>query len=142
MDLFGVVYSSRSTRPLSPDDVDRLLLAARANNADVGVTGVLLYGAGKFFQCFEDGRFGGDDVYERICRSDLHGDIDIVELEYGEIPRQLFRNWFIGFRATPASVLQKLSQEHREREIPWDEDHMAASAGIQQLMEFLGRLAR
>jgi len=139
MNLFGVVYSSRCTRPMSPDDIDRLLLAARTNNSAVGVTGVLLHGDGQFFQYFEGARSGVDDVYERIRRSDLHS--DLLELEYGEIPRQLFRNWFMGFREAPASVLQKLSQEHWKREIPWAEDHMAASAGIQQLMEFLGPVA-
>lgn len=139
MELFGVVYSSRSTRPVLPEEIDRLLLASRTNNAAVGVTGVLLHGDGQFFQYFEGNRSGVDDVYQRIRNSTMH--TNLIELEHGEIPRRLFRTWFMGFREVPGSVLQKLSQERWEREIPWAVDHAAASAGIQQLMEFLGPIA-
>jgi hypothetical protein len=135
MDIFGVVYMSQSTKPMSSEDIDRLLIAARANNAALGITGVLLYGDGQFFQYFEGLGNEVASVYARIRESPIHQ--DLVELEYRQIPQRLFRKWFMGFRAAPASILQKLSHEQWSRERPWVEDRSCESAGMQQLLQFL-----
>lgn len=120
-----------------PGDLDNLLVDARANNAAMGVTGVLLYGDGQFFQYFEGAERAVAEVYERIRRSRSH--TDMVELEYGRIPQRLFRKWFMGFREAPASMLQKLSQLQWSREQPWVEDHSIESAGMQELQKFLSQ---
>ncbi|WP_458071174.1 BLUF domain-containing protein [Rhodanobacter sp. BL-MT-08] len=126
---------SRATRPMQSVDLDRLLMDARTHNAEKDVTGVLLYGAGQFFQYFEGHPADVEDVYERIRRSGLHH--ELVELERRRVPQRLFHKWFMGFRDAPASVIQKLSQQQWMHEIPWAEDHSAASPGMQQLMAFL-----
>ena len=133
MDLVGVVYKSRSTYPMTPADLDRLLMDSRSFNSQRGVTGALLFGAGQFIQYFEGLTADVEYVYGR--RSSLHS--DIVELEQRRISERLFRKWFMGFRDAPASVIQKLSQEQWRREIPWVEDHAAASPGMRQLIAFL-----
>jgi hypothetical protein len=135
MDIFGVAYMSRSTRPMSTEDLDGLLVDARANNAALGITGVLLYGDGRFFQYFEGAQHNVAVVYARIRESKRHH--DIVELDYSRLPQRLLRKWFMGFREAPASVLQKLSQQQWSRERPWIEDHSGASAGMQELLKFL-----
>ena len=135
MELFGVVYTSRATRAMSSAALDQLLLVARANNAMVGITGVLLYGGGRFFQYFEGNRSDVANVYARIRGSSLH--TDLVELEYQQIPERLLRKWFMGFREAPTSLLQQLSQEQWARERPWLQDHSANSPGMQQLFKFL-----
>jgi Sensors of blue-light using FAD len=134
MQFVGVVYMSRSTRPMTPSDLDHLLLDARSNNAALGVTGVLLHGGSRFFQYFEGSPAAVSEVYERIRRSALHK--DLVELEYAPIEQKLFNKWFMGFREVPASVLQNLSQEQWDRERPWAEDHASVSPGIQRLLAF------
>lgn len=136
MALCGVVYTSRVSRPLSHGDIDGLLLDARANNEALKVTGVLLHGGNRFFQYIEGERDGVDEAYECIRRSSLH--TELVELENGDISRKLFRHWFMGFRALPGSMLQQLSQADWEKEIPWALEQAMASAGIRQLMDFLG----
>lgn len=133
--MVGVVYMSRSTRPMQSVDLDRLLMDSKSYNSDRGVTGVLLYSAGRFFQYFEGHPADVEDVYDRIRRSGLHA--ELVELERRRVPQRFFNKWFIGFRDAPASVIQELSQKHWKHEIPWAEDHSAASPGIKQLMEFL-----
>lgn len=135
MDMVGVVYMSRSTRPMQSADLDRLLMDARTYNAEKDVTGVLLYGIGQFFQYFEGHPADVEDVYERIRRSSLHH--ELVELERRRVPQRFFHKWFMGFRDAPASVIQKLSQQQWMHEIPWAEDHSATSPGMQQLMAFL-----
>lgn len=140
MAIVGVVYTSCATRSITSDDLDRLLLDARTHNAVAGVTGALLYGNGRFFQYFEGLDADVAGVYERIRSSTLHK--DMVELERRETPDRRFRKWFMGFRHAPASVIQKLSQEHWERELPWVKDHAPESSGMQQLMDFLGPAER
>jgi len=135
MEMIGVVYMSRATRPMSSDDLDRLLLEARTHNAVVGITGVLLYGEGQFFQYLEGHSADVERVYEHIRRSTLH--TDLVELEKRKITQRLFRKWFMGFRESPASFLQKLSQEEWSREKPPIEARVAVSPGMKLLGEFL-----
>ncbi|MEO7065627.1 MAG: BLUF domain-containing protein, partial [Rhodanobacter sp.] len=132
MELFGVAYTSEASRPLSTEDLDGLLLSARSRNALVGVTGVLLYGEGRFFQYFEGTRDGVDEVYARIKASRLHQ--NLLELEDQRVSQRLFNRWFMGFRETPASVLQKLSNEQWARELPWIEGQSNPSAGIACLL--------
>lgn len=135
MDIFGVVYMSRATRAMSPAALDQLLLVARANNAMLGITGVLLYGDRRFCQYFEGSRSDVANVYARIRESSLH--TDLVELENQQIPERRLRKWFMGFRQAPTSLLQQLSQEQWARERPWLQDHCASSQGMQQLFKFL-----
>lgn len=134
MDFLGLAYTSEATQSMSAEAIDRLLVSARANNAELGVTGVLIYGEGRFFQYFEGRRTGVDDVYARIRESRLHR--KVVELDRQQITQRLFNRWFMGFREAPASVLQQLSQEQWARERPWVEGHASTSPGIRYLLEF------
>lgn len=135
MDIFGVVYMSRATHAMSSSALDHLLLVARAHNAMNGITGVLLYGDGRFFQYFEGGASDVAKLYARIRESKLH--TDLVELEYRQLTQRLFRKWFMGFREAPASLLQQFSHEQWGRERPWVEDQAMGSPGMRQLLKFL-----
>jgi hypothetical protein len=139
MDIVGVVYMSRSTQLMSPRDTDRLLMDARSHNAARGITGVLLYGGGQFFQYFEGQPVDVEYVYKRIRHSSLH--TGLVELERPQLSQRLFRQWFMGFREAPASVIQGLSQEQWNREIPNAEERVFTSPGMHQLTAFLGPVA-
>ena len=139
MDLFGVVYTSRATKEMLPDDIDRLLVSARAHNARLGISGVLLYGSGRFFQYFEGAREGVDDVYGRIRQSASH--TDIIELAQMPISHRLFNRWFMGFSGAPASLLQQLSDEQWIRERPWMETQETSSDGMRRLVEFINDAA-
>jgi hypothetical protein len=134
MDLVSVVYTSCATKRMTADEIDRLLIDARAKNDTSGITGVLLYGGGRFFQYFEGSREDVAQVYERIRQSRLHK--DLVELEHGPIVERIFRKWFMGFREVPASTLQKMVHQQWAKERPWMEDQVAHSPGIQQLLAF------
>jgi len=135
MELISVAYMSRATRPISPAVIDQLLLIARANNAMRDITGVLVYGDGRFFQYFEGSQSDVSHVYARIRRSTLH--TDITELEYRRVQERLFRKWFVTFRVAPTSLLQQLSREDWARERPRLQEHCVDSLGMQQLFNFL-----
>jgi len=131
MDLFCVAYTSEARGGTSAEDLDQLLASARSTNSLLAVTGVLLYGAGRFFQYFEGDKKGVDEVYARIRRSQRH--TNVVELEFQPIRQRRFNRWFMGFRETPASVLQGLAQQQWTRELPWIEGDHAESPGMLHL---------
>jgi Sensors of blue-light using FAD. len=57
--MFFLVYVSSATRPFSREDLRVLLETCRKNNAELGVTGMLLYKDGNFMQGPRRGRGGG-----------------------------------------------------------------------------------
>ena len=80
--------------PTGVDDaeVNRIIEAAQRHNLTCGITGVLVFGSGVFFQWVE----GPADAVRKLIAS-LHGDprhYDIVSLDQGEEKRErLYPNW-------------------------------------------------
>ena len=58
--MIQVAYVSRAVQPMSSEDLLRLLQQCRANNSELGITGMLVYGNGTFLQVLE-GEVGAVD---------------------------------------------------------------------------------
>ncbi len=106
--LTGIAYVSSATRVLSEPALEHLLMDARAFNAGVGVTGVLLHHDGSFFQYLEGHAAGVEQAYARICGSRRHH--GLFEMFRGPIARSHFPEWLMGFAETPQSQILRLSQ--------------------------------
>jgi hypothetical protein len=91
MPLCRLIYASRSNDALRQDEIDAILSVSRSNNAKVGVTGALMYGAREFLQCLEGAREAVNSTYARILKDSRHADVTI--LEFGEIDRRWFSGW-------------------------------------------------
>lgn len=91
MPLSRLVYASRAAEALPQSAIDQILAVSRTNNARVGVTGALMYGAREFLQCLEGSREAVNATYARILRDPRHA--DIVILDYREIDRRWFAGW-------------------------------------------------
>jgi hypothetical protein len=91
MPISRLTYASRSADALPQAEIDRILAVSRANNARVGVTGALMYGAREFLQCLEGSREAVNATYGRILRDPRHA--EIVILDYREIDRRWFAGW-------------------------------------------------
>lgn len=93
--LVQLVYASASTVPFTSDQLDQLLEGARKNNALLGVSGVLLFHAGTFFQVLE----GVPDVvrglYDKIALDTRHN--NILLLAKRDIEERNFGDWNMGF---------------------------------------------
>lgn len=92
--LWGLVYVSSATGPLNERDLECLVAEIVLVNASFGVTGVLLYHDGSFFQYLEGHRQGLDSAYERIKRSPLHR--GLIELFQEPVERRYFETWHMG----------------------------------------------
>jgi hypothetical protein len=95
-DLSALVYVSKSTRPLSEDELNHLLERARTRNCQEGVTGVLLYSHGNFIQYLEGTPAAIERVYAVIKADPQHH--GIIELMHEPIQSREFSHWSMAFR--------------------------------------------
>ncbi len=93
--LSAIVYGSHSISLFSDTDLFYLLAQARERNGRMGLSGVLVYDRGRFFQWLE----GADDALGKVwgsIRSDeRHRDLDLLVDQ--EIPVRLFEGWHMQF---------------------------------------------
>ena len=86
------VYCSRAAQDVDEAEVGRIIESSQRHNADRGITGVLTFGSGVFFQWIE----GPPAEVEKLIAS-LHGDArhyDIVSLDRSVEKRdRLYPNW-------------------------------------------------
>jgi hypothetical protein len=106
--LKAIAYASSALVPYSERELESLLADARAFNAKVGVTGVLLHSVGSFFQYIEGPPEGVDEAYARIQAA--YGHHQIVELFNGPVQQRAFGDSLMGFAQAPRSTLMKLEQ--------------------------------
>jgi hypothetical protein len=99
MPLYHLIYESRATQPFSDTDLLALLRHSRGNNAQHGITGLLLYSSeGRFLQVLEGRRAEVDALYQRISQDARH--TACVVLLAGPLATRRFAEWRMGFRAT------------------------------------------
>ena len=92
LQLHNFVYCSRAADGVDEAEVRRIVESAQRNNLARGITGILVFGSGVFFQWIE-----GPATEIRKLIASLHGDprhYDIVSLSQSEEERErLYPNW-------------------------------------------------
>jgi len=93
--LIHLIYASTATSPVEARDLAGMLVHARAKNARLGVTGMLLFSDGCFFQVLE----GDEDVvlplFETISADPRHASIVTIIRE--PIAERSFSDWSMAF---------------------------------------------
>ncbi len=90
--LYNVVYCSRASAGVGEADVQRIVATAQRWNPEHGITGMLVFGSGIFFQWLEGPRDNIRALMGRLRADARHG--DIVELsEVEEVRERLFPDW-------------------------------------------------
>ena len=77
-----LTYTSKLTAPLSEDDVEEIGRISKRNNQKQGITGVLIYFSGFFFQIIEGDEVRIDRLYEKIGQDRRHTDILCLKAEF------------------------------------------------------------
>ena len=93
--LIHSIYASAATHPFSTDELEKLLEKARANNGRLGVTGMLVYVDGSFFQVLEGDGETVDALLEKIRGDKTHGTFTLIMRE--PIAKRAFGEWTMGF---------------------------------------------
>jgi hypothetical protein len=115
--LYHFVYCSRAANGVDEAEVGRIVEAAQRQNLANGITGVLVFGSGVFFQWIE-----GPAAQIKKLIANLHGDprhYDIVSLSQSEEKRErLYPNWEMekveaeGIRAVLQDALESAEDEN------------------------------
>jgi len=127
--LYNIVYCSRASIGVDDADVDRIIEAARRWNPVFGITGLLVFGSGIFFQWLEGPR---DNVLHlmSMLKADPRHD-DVVPLsESEEVRERMFPDWDME-RVTPDHIRDVL-----EDALDSAEDPKSAEV-LRQLLEHL-----
>lgn len=95
--LFELVYNSIAVPQAFPEaELHKILAGARRRNADLGITGVLLYHGGEFVQLLEGPRAAVEHVYRDVILRDARHAAVNLDWEQ-DIAQRGFTGWHMGF---------------------------------------------
>jgi len=95
------------SRDFESEELANLLQVARENNAKLGLTGMLLYAEGSFFQVLEGPEDVVDALYAKIERDKRHTHVTMIIRE--PIPKRYFDAWTMGFYKVSREELAGMS---------------------------------
>ncbi|MEM6623046.1 MAG: BLUF domain-containing protein [Pseudomonadota bacterium] len=99
--LSQLAYISLSELDDLSSEIDTILDGSRQRNAQRGITGVLLYAQGMFFQLLEGEELEIKSLYKKIANDPRHSDVTIL-MEAETTDRQ-FKQWEMGWYRVPDS---------------------------------------
>lgn len=94
-DLVQLIYSSVAKKRMSGEGLAELLRQARHHNMQCGITGMLLYADGSFFQVLEGEAAEIDKLFETISRDRRHEQVTLIIHE--PIAKRAFGDWTMGY---------------------------------------------
>ena len=96
MELIHCIYCSAATdEELSKEELDEILEQSRINNAQAGITGMLLFESGAFFQVLEGDQTVVESVYKKIEKDERHD--RVTKLISEPIEERSFGEWSMGY---------------------------------------------
>ncbi len=104
--LIHVIYSSAATQYFKPDALLALLEKARAKNASMGVTGMLLFENGSFFQILEGPEAAVEGIYKTITQDGRHEKVVTIIRE--PIAKRAFAEWTMGLSGVSLQELDEI----------------------------------
>ena len=90
--LFNLVYCSQVSPGIEQADVDAIIATARRFNPILGITGILVFGAGVFFQWIEGPKAKVLELVSRIEADSRHEKMAILSSDE-EIRERIFPTW-------------------------------------------------
>jgi hypothetical protein len=103
--MHHIIYLSRVSQTLNPEELVALLVKARRRNEVAGITGAMVYGQGQFIQILEGEEAAVTALYERIVADPRHQ--SILKLADKAIAARTFVEWSMAFRElSPEQALE------------------------------------
>lgn len=90
--IYSCVYCSRAAADVDADVVDRIIETSRRNNPARGITGLLVFGSGIFFQWLEGPRESVVGLMERIEKDPRHHGVVVLDSDE-EVRERVFADW-------------------------------------------------
>jgi hypothetical protein len=127
--LYSVVYCSRAAVVTDTAALDAIIATSQRRNPALGITGVLVFGSGVFFQWLEGPRAHVTRLLERIRADPRHQDLVVLNHDE-EVRERLFPQWAMELVTSDAI-----------RDVLLDaQDTVQDSAGARALQSLLAQL--
>jgi hypothetical protein len=104
--MFFVIYSSSAVKPFTEKELLDLLEVSRSHNAELGITGLLLYKDGNFMQFLEGSRENVLSTLGKIKDDPRHR--KLITLLQQEHPEREFAGWAMGFKVLESDTLPRI----------------------------------
>ena len=105
--MLQIVYLSTAAREYGKKELKKILEVSRRNNAPDGVTGMLCYHQGTFFQMLEGEEDQVRAVMDRVARDDRHFGVTVL-LEQ-EVSERSMPDWSMAFRELSSAEANALA---------------------------------
>ena len=105
--LKRLIYSSRVYRDGNEYMMTTILDTARRKNAEVGITGMLLFGDGTFIQVLEGPQKAVDGLLSVIKKDTRHTNLDVLYEEM--VDDRVFADWSMAYRVMTPERLEKFN---------------------------------
>lgn len=112
--MYNLLYTSNSTIEANHDILNQILQTARANNQQLGITGMLLYSEGSFVQLLEGEEDKVKETFDKISKDPRHYNIEVV-IE-ATATNRYFPQWQMGFKWLEKSDLRQI-ENHENGDI-------------------------
>ncbi len=113
--MYFLTYVSQAAKGMKSKDLDQILKAARINNGQHEISGLLLERAGTFFQFIEGEKSSVLAIFQKIAKDKRHNKVEIIfEIEVENASR-IFPTWemgFVGGELTPATQQALIGSLH------------------------------
>jgi hypothetical protein len=102
-----LTYTSIAKPDLNDQDISDILETARTHNAQVGITGCLLFHKGIFVQVLEGKERDVSRLYQKIIKDTRHSNVLTVD-EYFKQERS-FENWSMAYKSIEDKELENIA---------------------------------
>lgn len=101
--MYTLIYSSEAVKYMGDLDISSLLYAARQNNTEHKISGLLIYSNERFLHVMEGDKEDVEKCYEFISRDRRHQNLKILFEK--DIDARQFEGWSLGFKHIPDEEL-------------------------------------
>jgi hypothetical protein len=90
--IHHIVYCSQAVQHMDDEALEKIIATAKHHNPRFGITGLLVFGSGIFFQWLEGPKDNVTSLYKKISADSRHSDVVLLTKE-DEFRERLFPNW-------------------------------------------------
>ena len=108
--MYYIVYLSTASRKYTSEELTRMAIHFKINNMQMGVTGMLLYNEGSFFQTIEGDEKVVNQLFNHISTDGRHH--GIIKLKYGYAEERNFTEWTMSFNADQTKNGYKIAEPY------------------------------
>ena len=109
--IFNLVYCSQLSEGVDSSDVDAIIASSRRRNAALGITGILVFGSGVFFQWIEGPKTEVMGLV-KLIESDRRHEMMVTLSTDEEVRERIFPSW--DMELVDAENIQEVLQDALE----------------------------